>query len=115
MYMSAMPSHFGRIVPGGEGLPLFGWSRITGDLHVSHFFGIHALQTIPIFGLVAARVLSAPAGRIAVLVFTALYIGLFIATHRGHRGLPHSAELEHLSARLESQRIALSMGSVCRQ
>src|SRR5260370_8099944 len=34
MYMSAMPSHFGRILPGGEGLPLFGWSRITGDLRV---------------------------------------------------------------------------------
>jgi hypothetical protein len=79
-YMSAMPSHFGRIVAGGEGLPLFGWSRTTGDLRVSHFFGIHAMQTIPIFGLVAARVLSAPAGRIAVWVFTALYIGLFIAT-----------------------------------
>jgi hypothetical protein len=31
----------------------------------------------PIFGLVAARVLSAPAGRIAV---SALYVGLFIAT-----------------------------------
>ena len=80
MYMSAMPSHFGRIVPGGEGLPLFGWSRITGDLRVSHFFGIHALQAIPIFGLVVAQVLSAPAARTAVFVFTTLYIGLVVAT-----------------------------------
>src|SRR5260370_24730085 len=60
MYISAMPSHFGRILPGGEGLPLFGWSRITGDLRVSHFFCIHALQAIPFFGLLATQLLRAP-------------------------------------------------------
>src|SRR5260370_3543210 len=80
MYMSAMPSHFGGILPGGEGLPLFGWSRITGDLRVSHFFGIHALQAIPFFGLVATQVLSAAAARIAVFVFATLYGVLAVAT-----------------------------------
>jgi hypothetical protein len=49
-YMSAINSHNigGNI--GQEGLPLLNWSTLFGDLRVAHFFGIHSLQLIPLFG-----------------------------------------------------------------
>ena len=33
------------------GFPIFGWTRTGGDLRVGHFFGIHAMQMLPLLGL----------------------------------------------------------------
>jgi hypothetical protein len=33
------------------GFPIFGWTRTGGDLRVGHFFGIHAMQILPLLGL----------------------------------------------------------------
>ena len=54
-YMSAINSHNigGKI--GEAGLPLLNWSTLFGDLRVAHFFGIHSLQIIPLFGYYTSK------------------------------------------------------------
>lgn len=33
---------------GSAGIPFFNWSKTLGDLRVAHFFGMHAIQVLPI-------------------------------------------------------------------
>lgn len=45
--MSAINTHAIGTTMGGPGLVFLNWSTIAGDLRVSHFFGLHALQLLP--------------------------------------------------------------------
>ncbi len=54
-YMSVLNTHNVGGPMGESGLPILNWSTLYGDLRVAHFFGIHALQVIPIAGYFIAE------------------------------------------------------------
>ena len=70
------------------GLPLFGWSRVGGDLRVPHFFATHIMQALPLLGLAADRL--APRRAIpAVWIGAGLGVAIVVATFvQARAGLP---------------------------
>lgn len=52
---------------GSAGLPIVNWSKNHGDLRVAHFFGMHALQLIPLVTYLMAK------SKRDVIVISALY------------------------------------------
>lgn len=57
--MAAKLSHnVGGEMIASKGLPLLNWSKQFGDLRVAHFFGMHALQILPLIGFYVSKTKS---------------------------------------------------------
>lgn len=63
---------------GGPGLPFFGWSTEAGDLRISHFLGLHALQVLPLVAAVVTVIFATHLVRRAIITGAAVAYALLI-------------------------------------
>ncbi|MFE1381211.1 hypothetical protein ACFW6S_19950 [Streptomyces sp. NPDC058740] len=93
---ATLGAHSVGVPDGGPGMPLTGWSTTGGDLRIAHFFGMHALQLIPLL-LLALSALAPRFARLADhrirlrlgLVASTAYTAVFaLVTWQALRGQP---------------------------
>ncbi len=81
--MGAKLSHTIGAADGSEGLPIVNWSKHYGDLRIAHFFGMHALQLLPLAGYF---IFKKPSSIIAVSAIYFVLVSLLLV--RAIKGLP---------------------------
>jgi hypothetical protein len=70
---------------GGAGLPFVNWSTRNGDLRIAHFFGMHAMQALPLLGFFLDRN-RLPAKQVVIAVsilWAAIMGGLLVIALQG--------------------------------
>ncbi|GAA3917271.1 hypothetical protein GCM10022244_28290 [Streptomyces gulbargensis] len=89
-------AHGVGVPDGGPSMPVTGWATTGGDLRVAHFFGMHALQLLPLL-LLLLTVLAPRFGRLAderirlrlVVTAAGAYTAVFaLLTWQALRGQP---------------------------
>jgi hypothetical protein len=88
-YISSLQGHTIGAKDGGEGILFLNWSKFFGDLRVSHFFGIHSLQMIPLFAIISGKYFDTTQSVKVTTLFALIYLGFIIFTLvQGLIGLP---------------------------
>lgn len=91
MTMAMGSGHLVGTPQTGAMLPVMGWSREVGDLRIAHFFATHAMQVLPLFGLLTlalSRRLVVTAVWIAAIGYVALVAATFVQALSGQPFLP---------------------------
>jgi hypothetical protein len=80
-YISGLKGHTIGGTDEGNGLFFLNWNTTYGDLRVAHFFGIHSLQIIPLFGLLVGKFSNNPRSSLTVVwAFSLVYLGYVLMT-----------------------------------
>lgn len=80
-YLGNQSSHWvSAAATDADGLWLFNWTTKGGDLRVAHFFGMHAMQVVPLCALLLPQRLSANTAYAFVIGFSAIYATFSVQT-----------------------------------
>ena len=83
-------AHSVGVPDGGPGLPFLGWSTTGGDLRIGHFFGLHALQALPLLAFLLTRTALGDRTRARLLLVGGAAYGVLnvLLTWQALRGQP---------------------------
>ncbi len=91
-YISGLEGHTVGGTDDGKGLFFINWNTAFGDLRVAHFFGIHSLQIVPLFGLLMGRFLNNSDSIKAIYLFSIVYLFFILFTMiQALKGMPFMA------------------------
>jgi len=82
--MPVSGSHTVGAADGGPGLPITGWSTEHGDLRPAHFFGMHAMQILPLIAWLTRRRRTVRTVQFAAASYFALFAILVWQALRGY-------------------------------